>query len=193
MKTQEIHELVERYVRGDLSKEQQEFVGDKVKSDEAFREAYALHKDIKRALLDDDMREYEQLLQEVYHEKNATGSSGKSRRVYYAVAAAIVVLIGLGIVLFFQMNRKTFNERLFEQYYTKYTFDNYRSEQQSDLIIGYAYYMEQQYDSAAMIARQFLKKQDSMQAGFLAGLSLLADGRCPNPFVFLPVSRNPTI
>ncbi len=177
MKTKEIDEMIDAYVRGDLGKQQMSFVEDKIKSDEAFREAYTMYIGIRKALLDDDMKDYEKLLKDVYHKKNTSLPVRRSKNVYYAAAAAILVLVALGIVLFLQMTRKTHNEQLFDQYYTNYIFDSYRSGQQSLLIKGYEYYMGHDYDSAMMIARQSLKKQESVQASFLAGVSLLANGK----------------
>jgi tetratricopeptide (TPR) repeat protein len=120
-------DIIERYLEGELHGEELEEFESRIISDPEFASEVKLHRDLEDFLRkkSDYIKKREQL-EKIYQEvivqkRKTTEASDKPAKshyikLYYKIAAVIVLLIGVATLLFFIL-RPTKNEKLYAQYF----------------------------------------------------------------------------
>ncbi len=125
-RTPEIFEKIEAYLNKRLSQEDLTAFEKEMQANPELQAEVAKHQSLHEVLRDKDTLEFKEKLinihQEIKNEKNSSTKSGLSN--YIKIAATLVVLIGLGTLLWNIIGNNTQMQDLYEAYYEPFPIED---------------------------------------------------------------------
>lgn len=186
--SQELFETIERYLNDTMDISEKIEFEKSLKEDgilqQQVKEAEVLLLGIESASLKEKMNEFHSQLEAESPIRRMTTSGRTNNRTFYAIAASVVILLGV----FWIFNPKSANEKLFEQYFlvdpglpttmgTNNEFSFYD---------GMVNYKREEYDQALIKWTQLLPhKEDNDTLNYFIGVTHLAKGDISKAIPFL--------
>lgn len=122
-------DLIERYLDGELTEEEITYFQDRVYSDSEFEKLFLFRKELPAFWK--SVSQYEEVSKTIQHALSYRNHSIRfgSYRTILAIAASVILLIGIGVVLFFvtMKNPSRFNQD--QMVYQEDTLENFQIEQ----------------------------------------------------------------
>jgi len=186
--TQELLEKVERYLNGTMEVSEKLQFENSMKENEMFRQQVedikTLLAGIETASLKEKMNEFHSQMGHDVPVKNISYSNRTNSRLFYAIAASAVILLGV----FWVFNPSNSNEKLYNEYFavdpglptTMGTTDEF------SFYDGMVNYKREEYDEALTKWTQLLQqKNDNDTLNYFIGVAYLAKGKTEDALPYL--------
>lgn len=113
-------ELLEKYLDGDLSEKEKINFEELLRNDKELQKECDFRKNVDSAILEDDVMNLRQTMTEITQSRSSY-SKLKARKLYFSIsiAASIIVLLTVGLNIFYLNNDITSRE-IYDTYYSKY-------------------------------------------------------------------------
>jgi len=161
--------LIRKKIEGRLS-EQELATFSKMMEDDRFKEIYEEHLTMHKVIKSAEAKNLKNHLQHLEQEK----PKGTLKRLYFPIAAAILVLLTLSIFIFSQ--RET-NEALYASNFEVYP-NTYRPVVRGDtLATAFSYYEAKEYSKASIAFEKELETEEDVNVRFFYAMSLLNDSK----------------
>jgi tetratricopeptide (TPR) repeat protein len=173
-----VNEIIEKYIDGDLEDSKVQWFNDELKSNPSFVKLYQLHCDINKAIGEEDILEMRKNLKKIYLQNFSFERKTFFNHWYkYAIAASVIIILGLG-TLFFIINKSYTASEVYAMYYKPYEPINIvRSENvlQDDLTTkAMSAYAAEQYELSYKLFNQIIdEKQYDSLSFFYSALSAM--------------------
>jgi tetratricopeptide (TPR) repeat protein len=123
--------IIEQYLEGSLTREEQVWVEEKIAIDHDFKELITLHSEVNESIGDQKFAEFQRALQKAsiahLNEENQSDLSikpAKNKRMFFLKIAAVFILVACsGMVIKFLLFQPDHLERLYNQNYQAYQPD----------------------------------------------------------------------
>jgi len=123
MEKLDIHELAERFVLGNLSSEERNYIDKEQLINEDLKKEIDLLKGISYAIQDDDLLDFRAIVHEEAEEYRLSRRGLRIRRIFIrasAAAASIILVTATIFVLTLQNNRNANSSKVYSNYYRPY-------------------------------------------------------------------------
>lgn len=171
--------IIEHYLDGTLSIEDQKAFEERSARDPEFKALVTLHQEVNESIRDRDLYTLKQLLEKIDKkygikpEKTVT----LTYRFWLRIAASLFFIIILGICIRFAFFNASSNESIYEKYYTTYSVDVVSRSGQNDqqlLEKAIVSYSQAHYSDALVQLDKIVQHdQNNYQAWFYRGLACL--------------------
>lgn len=180
-RTQELFEKIEEYLAGTLSKEKVIAFEKEIAADNKLKQEVETQRDLHRVLKDKDTLKFKERLQEISREikdeEQSVASNGDSFS-YWKIAASVVILIGLGTLLWNNYNKADRVTDLYISYYTPYPAEDVtRGDTKSDLDAIMKSYSKGNYKEVISKLEELLTISNKEQLRLYLGNSYLNTGK----------------
>lgn len=95
MSKQELYELIERYISGEMDAEKHRIISDRIESDKEFAREVELHLELKEALGDPKIQDLSQKIKNVINEESNTKKYNSSGRGWIITIVGVLLLAAL--------------------------------------------------------------------------------------------------
>jgi tetratricopeptide (TPR) repeat protein len=187
-------ELIERYLKGELSVEEKQQAEHRIATDAGFRQRLEIFSEY-RQMHDSKLASFRQLLEEVQQEHREEQRPG---RKYWLMAASVSVLCLLAAIFYFVQGPAAEPEALYAQYF-EVPADNLsiRGDEDEQTVLNEAmsYYNNQQFEQASQDFGQWLRQYgESAPVLFYAAMSHMALEEMPQAIEQLEkITQEPTV
>ena len=166
--------MIEKYLDGELISEEKNSFENSMKNDDELRDLVNLHSEVNKSILESDIHNFRNLLHDIYAKFSETRKftskekdSGKNFIWHkISIAAALILIIGLGSTYFFK-HRLTTPYELYSRFYSPYQADvSIRSagQTQNGLILAIQLYQKKDYNTAFEILGNLLSNNKNNPA-----------------------------
>ncbi len=168
-------ELLERYIEGEVTPEEQKSIRQRIKNDPEFQKEYELRLGINNAIKEKNIMQLRYKLSMI-HDQEIKESAGTVyqifRRNWHLAAASITILILVGSLLISNLNEQG-PDNLFKQYYSPDAIFTARSSELSenlDLTTGLQKFQKQNYTEAINLLKNV---SDNTVSDYYLGISYI--------------------
>lgn len=190
MTTEESYDLIERYLRGELTGEEKLLFEKELSTNTALAEGLRMHEDLKFSL-DNNFRNTLLNIPDLSSDHSQPGSLPKTNWIQiWSLAASFLLIVSLGLLVY-QLNKKTDPDILYALYFKSPISlspelsatrgethpDADPGSQEQYLSTADSYYMAGQYDEAIQALLSYPNNEDSQRIQFQLGLLYLAADR----------------
>lgn len=183
MDREEKFDIIERYIRKELTQSEKDAFEDQLKTDPLLKREVELHSEIHKAVGNPSRQAFLRTLKDAEKEyfaaQHLTGN--KKRFVIWSIAASITLLLAAAVT-FYTFNSKSSPQELFAQNFKHYPIpENFRSEtdlyKDNTLKTALDFYNEKKYQEALpYFSKAWQKSRGNMMIVFTRGVSYLATG-----------------
>jgi len=162
---------IQDYLQGKLNFEERQSFEELLQNDKTLKKDFEDYKSVQKAFKLNEAERLKSKLQT--HEKdNSSGSSFNSRSFFYAIAASVLVLIGVSFYFNF------FQQDLYGQYFETYpnVYQPVVRGSAEESTKAFMYYENQDYKSAQKAFESLLKEEDNPNIRFYYALTYLNEG-----------------
>jgi tetratricopeptide (TPR) repeat protein len=119
-------ELVQKYLDNEMSKDEINLFESEIEQNKSLQKELNFHKKLNEVLSDEELEDFKVGLDKIH--KEIAGGNGRKRRLYSRrwslIAASILILITFGLVYVCERNVWSQDEKVFNQYYSRYISQN---------------------------------------------------------------------
>lgn len=170
-------ELIEQYLQGKLDPHTLQKFRVELKNDPHLANEVNLHRELAKAIMESDVDQFRKNVDRII--KTRESPLFESKKLWFGLAASVLVLFVIGVVLFWIRSHQS-EEELFQSYFQPYNdVLTTRSETSIDqkIYLGMAYYRDSEYDLAIQVLEEI---ESDTQGGelisFYLGICYLASG-----------------
>jgi len=157
----QLYLLVDRYYNSELSETEKKDIEEKARNNPELARLLSVYRNTEFALKNKNLIEFitnSQQVEEAYFAGQNSKRILHSRRMLFAVAASIILLIGMMYIILMDLNRKD-SKQLFTSYFKPYNSITPRNSNndQSDFQKGYLFYIKDDYEKSIPYFENHLK------------------------------------